>query len=428
MAAFQSLAYRESSSQSSSDGRANATPWKLALGPKLRCSSHHVRHHVGHRRHGAGFLLRRGRASRTAHLFNSRRHRLSAFGKSFKSRDFGAYLNRPQCRTLLRRCWAPKTAESPISASTPSLSRMRESSQWSPRAGFVARGANGLSRQSRLYCDDGAWCTSSGSRGWPARLVMRTAWLSQAAMCWGSSPFRRYWPGRVARTRCRRGRLPVPRTDASGDGAARQRFAVPASRRCSLVSAHALGRERRGPTRWLSARDAARPRPIQGVLPADHGGRGRVPRGAANFGIAGIALVLAALVGGPWYVYKYLAFGVRRAHTKRSSWRSKAACSAGSRRSSAPARSSTDSLESLRRSARSGTWSLAKLPEVFLLPLVALLLLPLCAYASGLLRTRPGDITWAPALIAAPSLPDSYITCSRASRCQVLAPARPAGT
>jgi len=119
-----------------------------------------------------------------------------------------------------------------------------------------------------------------------------------------------------------------------------------------------------------------------------------------NFGIAGIALLLAALVGGPWYVYKYLAFGVVT-----GAYEEIVLAEQGGLLGGLAAQFSTGSLVHglagiVATLCRPATWSLAKLPEVFLLPLVALLLLPFCAYAFGLLRTRSEDIRWAPALIA----------------------------
>ena len=118
-----------------------------------------------------------------------------------------------------------------------------------------------------------------------------------------------------------------------------------------------------------------------------------------ELGIAGIALVLAALVGGPWYVYKYLAYGVATGAHEEFVLAEHGGMLAGLAAQFSVGALAHGLAGIVATVSRPVTWSLAKLPEVFLVPLVALLLLPLGAYAFGLLRTRLGDIAWAPALI-----------------------------
>jgi hypothetical protein len=118
-----------------------------------------------------------------------------------------------------------------------------------------------------------------------------------------------------------------------------------------------------------------------------------------DFGIAGIALVLAALIGGPWYVYNYLDYGIAT-----GAYEEFVVADQGGLRAGLAAQFSFGALAHglagiVATVSRPVTWSLAKLPEFLLVPLVALLLLPLGAYAFGLLRTRQTDIVWAPVLI-----------------------------
>jgi hypothetical protein len=109
-----------------------------------------------------------------------------------------------------------------------------------------------------------------------------------------------------------------------------------------------------------------------------------------------IALAIALVVGGPWYVYKYLAFGSATGADEHLLLASR-----GGLLANLPGQFSIAQLVrgvsgAVASFVWAGTWSLARAPEVFLLPMLLLMALPLATYLLGLPRIRPGDVRWAP--------------------------------
>ena len=118
-----------------------------------------------------------------------------------------------------------------------------------------------------------------------------------------------------------------------------------------------------------------------------------------EFRIAGIALALAALVGGPWYIYKFLSYGVATGAYEQVLLAEQGGLLAGLAASFNVTALAHGIAGIVATTSWAGTWSLARLPDVFRLPLVLLLAIPLGAYTFGLIRTRVSDIVWAPVWI-----------------------------
>lgn len=112
-----------------------------------------------------------------------------------------------------------------------------------------------------------------------------------------------------------------------------------------------------------------------------------------------IAMGFAVLIGAPWYLYKFVVYGIATGADEYILLAQQGGLVKGLIEHFSAAALLRGLAAAVATFAWAGTWSLARLPEIFHVPLVGLLLMPLAAYGVRLLRIPLHKIDWAPALI-----------------------------
>jgi hypothetical protein len=112
-----------------------------------------------------------------------------------------------------------------------------------------------------------------------------------------------------------------------------------------------------------------------------------------------VTVTVAAVIGAPWYVYKFVAYGVATGAHEQILLAEQGGLLKGLTERFSLGALVRGTAAVVATFSWAGTWSLARLPETFLVPLVTLLVLPLGAYAVRLVRKHPSEIDWAPFFI-----------------------------